>query len=421
MTPPTGILKSLTHGIVQHFILETGIPPHVLDENTPLNGFPGIAPGQLADLLRDLERRTDAVGFFAWTERAHLNRPLTIQQIAEKLVTLCRAETSLLDWIESPSDHESIATPTPLLENFLERAPDSAVALLEFDPIHDPFLSGHRYRGVPILPAVIGIEAAAEAASLLTGQSSILEVRDINLFHCYRMPGEAKRRAELAVLREGSVVLCQLSGEPGGHDALLYQSMSIATGSRPAILPRESAIPPRRGWLPIAYAPDWKSPPPEPTRSLYYGPALRCLTHIAFESKASDPAEPAPAARHNVTPSTCWAQLVVQPDSAVAGRRNWSGWRTPAALLDGALVICDMLASHLFGSTQLPSAIDSLRFGRPPRTGESCLTRVVCSGRDGRDLHFDLWLSGEDGALLIHARGIRFVDRAVSWCMTTSG
>jgi hypothetical protein len=105
----------------------------------------------------------------------------------------------------------------------------------------------------------------------------------------------------------------------------------------------------------------------------------------------------------------------------MAGRRNWTGWRTPAALLDGALVICDMLASHLFGSTQLPSAIDSLRFGRPPRTGESCLTRVVCSGRDGRDLHFDLWLSGEDGALLIHARGIRFVDRAVSWCMTTSG
>jgi hypothetical protein len=73
-----------------------------------------------------------------------------------------------------------------------------------------------------------------------------------------------------------------------------------------------------------------------------------------------------------------------------------------------------MFASHLFQGKQLPQAIERIRFGRPPRAGEKCLSRTICYGRDGRQFVFDLWLLGENGDPLIHVEGARFVDRNVA-------
>src|SRR4029078_10634222 len=71
----------------------------------------------------------------------------------------------------------------PLVER-IESTESGDAAQMLFDPASDGFLIDHKLRGRPWLPAVVGLEAVAEAASL-RGDKCAVAIRDIELVEAF--------------------------------------------------------------------------------------------------------------------------------------------------------------------------------------------------------------------------------------------
>ena len=54
-------------------------------------------------------------------------------------------------------------------------------AEIVFNPTADPFLIDHQLRGKPLLPAVVSIEAAAEAAAAYGRGRAVVALRDVEM------------------------------------------------------------------------------------------------------------------------------------------------------------------------------------------------------------------------------------------------
>lgn len=65
----------------------------------------------------------------------------------------------------------------------------------------DPYLDDHRIDGLPVLPAVVGLEAMAQAASALTGRE-LCRARDVTFDQPVTLPAGAARTLRLAALAE---------------------------------------------------------------------------------------------------------------------------------------------------------------------------------------------------------------------------
>jgi hypothetical protein len=79
-------------------------------------------------------------------------------------------------------------------------------------------------------------------------------------------------------------------------------------------------------------------------------------------------------------------------------------------VLDAVLLSCDLYAAHNLHSRQFPHSIEKLQFGRMPRSGEVCTTRLAYRGREERHFVFDFWVVGEDDVALFVCVGCRFID-----------
>jgi hypothetical protein len=86
----------------------------------------------------------------------------------------------------------------------------------DLDPSRQPFLFDHRIAGTPVLPGVMGIEALAEAASLLFPDLEIAAVEEVRFLAPFKFhrdqPRRVTLRAELGVEHGGVVARCRLVG-----------------------------------------------------------------------------------------------------------------------------------------------------------------------------------------------------------------
>jgi acyl transferase domain-containing protein/acyl carrier protein len=76
--------------------------------------------------------------------------------------------------------------------------------LVDLDPSRQAFLHDHRIDGVPVLPGVMGIEAFAEAATVLLPEWHVAAVEQVDLLAPVKFYGDEPRTLEIrALLRDG--------------------------------------------------------------------------------------------------------------------------------------------------------------------------------------------------------------------------
>ena len=108
----------------------------------------------------------------------------------------------------------------PFVEGILTTEPARSVAEIRFNPVADPFLREHCYRGVPLLPAAAGLEALAEGAALSGGEGQ-LALRDVDIRHGLSFPNRRPLWVRAEVARDAEGAACRLVGEFRSRDGKL--------------------------------------------------------------------------------------------------------------------------------------------------------------------------------------------------------
>lgn len=288
----------------------------------------------------------------------------------------------------------------PLTEGVgISRRRDSLVAEVLFDPQADPFLQQHRIGGVPLLPAVVGIEALAEAASLAMPGGNVAALKDVEIQSGLRFYGEGPLRVEVEA-RGSDEIDCELRADFRNREGRLIEPQrvylkgraetesmslkeSITTGAKPSKKPH---------WHDMAYL-DAQRAAEECV--VHHGPAMRQLRRIALESEGG------------------WGEIVAPSCQELIGRREGSSI-FPLAALDACLVACAVYARKVLGAAQLPQSFGLLIPGPLPEAGEVCMVRFDYLGLAPQGPRFDFALFGADGEPVLVAkdhRGVFVTDK----------
>ncbi|MEV4740983.1 type I polyketide synthase [Streptomyces sp. NPDC049555] len=241
----------------------------------------------------------------------------------------------------------------------------------------DPYLADHALDGVPLLPAVVGLEAMAQAAAAVTGHDTVLSVTDVAFERPVTVPLDGSRTLRVAALRhdDGTVATVVRSDETGfaaDHFRAVYR-----TSAEPA-----PALPSGRT---------------DPTRSPHYGdlffhgPRFRRLVRYRRLSGRS-----------------CVAEV------AAGGAGEWFGGFHGPRLLLGDAALRDAYVHVLQGCVPhrrvLPVAVDAVRFhGAAPAEG-TLLVHAHETAHDADGYRYDVRVEDATGTVLETWHGLRLKD-----------
>lgn len=314
------------------------------------------------------------------------NRDSRFSSVAEEAISVLK------------EDSAHMAAESPLIEHAFFGMNGELIAEIHFDPAMDPFLNGHLHEGIPLLPAVCGIESCVEAAFVFSGGRRINRIVNLQIQNGFRMALPRLYRSRVVVTGLDSGMNCQLQGEFCDRHGVLvdpfrvYQTCIVQTtyDVPPICAPGDWHLPDE--WTEVVYADSLKGIKTIGAGgTVYYGPELRTLRYVSHDQEGS------------------WGRMTAPSTGALGGGRQGSLWHTPAALLDGALFLCDLNAKHSIGTQQLPHVIDQIDLGSLPEAGEECLVRVIYRGQDGRRLTWDIWIMRSDGAVVLRVYGFHVV------------
>ncbi|HYB72701.1 MAG TPA: C45 family autoproteolytic acyltransferase/hydrolase [Candidatus Sulfotelmatobacter sp.] len=258
-----------------------------------------------------------------------------------------------------------------------------------FHPASDPFLRDHRFQGVPLLPAVIGLEAMGEAAAILAGPRAVVGLRDVRILNGLRFHSDRPQEVRIQAAVTGGGIACQLRADFSDQQGRLidphrvYLAGTVDIADRPPALPPAPATAGPRDWTAMRYRDEGEA---REAGLVFHGPSLRCLQQVSLDAEG------------------IWGRVLAPPPTDV-GEWRGPGWILPAAALDACLVACGVFASQRLKVRQLPQAFERLRIGRPPHAGETCTVHVRLRGRQERSTCFDFTLVGDDGTVILDAEG----------------
>ena len=287
----------------------------------------------------------------------------------------------------------------PLVENFYELdGRGQLVAEARFDPTADPFLVDHLDRGVPILPAAVGVEIAAEAGSVWdSGRAAVVGLRDVRIQNGFRFHVARPQTARAIVRRIEDGMHCEVRTDfLDRHGRVVISDREILTAE--VLLDAESRTIPTRTmpvapsglWREVEYVEHWSQMDPARHGRIFHGPSLSGLRQLAADGQRA------------------WGRIVALSPPMLAGSRNPAAWLVPSAELDACLWACDLSLCWTHETVQLPEGFDQLWLGRSPRVGEQCTVYLeLREQNDDREI-FDFTLFGDDNAVLIDALGCRF-------------
>ncbi|MFD0206866.1 MULTISPECIES: type I polyketide synthase [Saccharothrix] len=247
----------------------------------------------------------------------------------------------------------------------------------------DPYLDDHRVDGVPVLPAVVGLEAMAQAAAAVVGERKSWEFTDVELSAPVMVNPHEPRALRVAALARDEV--------GSGVDVVLRDgSDGFATDRLRAVV---RCAPPAPHGTAATTAPPRRDGPHE-----FYGPLLfhtgRMRRLVDYEHLSA----------YRVR---AWVQ---------SGPERWFSEHHASRLLLGDPGVHDagihVLLACLPHRRALPVAAERLVVWRHP-TGLVLVTAEERS-HDGDDYVYDLCLSDEDGAPVARWDGLRlraFGDR----------
>jgi hypothetical protein len=283
----------------------------------------------------------------------------------------------------------------PLVES-VEPVPDGrgVVGAIELRPGTDPFLLDHRFKGQPLLPAAIGLEALAEAAAALTPDLQVVGFRNVSLTNPLRffsdrpVPARARARFADGAGANDELADCDLvcdfvnrAGKVVEADRI-YVRGQVELASRLAPLPSAPVNEPD-SWFDIQYLDGL---------AMWHGPVFRCLRQASIEG------------------STQWGRITAEPITRMAGDRPDTGWIVAANVFDACLYACGVFVwFHTDGGVSVPESFEKIRLGRSPRAGEACRLRLEFRGQEEHFGRFDFTLFGDDGAVIWQVEGYRNV------------
>ena len=105
------------------------------------------------------------------------------------------------------------------------------VADAALDADSDPYLADYRVDGRAVLPAVIGLEAMAQAASVLAGQP-VRQARSVEIRSPVDIPHDGPARIRVCALHRGDAVETVLRSAEGGHRTDHLRAVFPVIGAR---------------------------------------------------------------------------------------------------------------------------------------------------------------------------------------------
>jgi hypothetical protein len=253
-------------------------------------------------------------------------------------------------------------------------------AELRFDPQTDPFLQHHRFSGRPLLPAVIGLEAMIEAASLDIPGKPLLRVREFEIRAPLKFRNDVPQTASVQVAVSGGELQCRLVSN--GEKEIVLQTATVEFA--PRLEPLTAAAP---GQPPFMYSPMQYAD--ETQAQLVHGPLFRGLKALCLLRE------------------TGWGKVTGLPANNLAGSRP-GRWFLPVATLDSCLVACGVDLFILMNKrVEIPHRVEELLLQRLPEPNEACTLRLYFRGSDEKHTTYDLTLHGAKDDVILMVKGYR--------------
>jgi enediyne polyketide synthase len=262
------------------------------------------------------------------------------------------------------------------------------VADAELSADSDPYLSDHLFGGELLFPAVIGIEAMAQAAAALATADGVPVLEDVAFLRPIVVPAEGSAAIRIAALNHGDRIDVVIRSSDTGFQADHFRATLRYGGPRPV----DAGLPPGSAHgTPV---------PLDPATDLYGG-------GILFQGKRFQRV----LSYHRLAATSCVAEI-----SAVPGGDGWF-----SSYLSGDLVFGDPGARDAFmhaiqccvpNATLLPAAVERLYLADPDYQDESGDSqRVVLHARErsrvGDTFTYDLDIRTPGGQLLERWEGLR--------------
>ncbi|MFI5495985.1 SDR family NAD(P)-dependent oxidoreductase [Actinoplanes sp. NPDC051859] len=247
------------------------------------------------------------------------------------------------------------------------------VAAVDVSTGTDPYLTDHRIDGTAVLPAVMGLEAMAQCAAVLTGGTETVEFTDVRLTHPVTVPDRDRRALRIAAL----------AGDDGTDVVLRSAETGFATDHFTARISGPAST-------------------PDPATDLLAGVELSAA-HLYGPLFFHGPRFRRVRGYRVLGAYGCVAVVDADPDgpwfSAYLDQRLRLG---DAAARDAFL---HLLQACVPDRLVLPVGVDRIRLHRP------LAGRLVVSARqraqDAEGFVFDLTVTGPDGAVVEDWTGLR--------------
>jgi acyl transferase domain-containing protein/NAD(P)-dependent dehydrogenase (short-subunit alcohol dehydrogenase family) len=308
----------------------------------------------------------------------------------------CREKYALpVDSPSAPVGTEALANPLdrfPLIDAVPEPPTATHVtAETHLDPTRDVFLLQHKFKGRPMMPVVVTLEAMAEAASLLAGQrKQVVGFRNIEILNGLRFHTDELQTARIHATTDEESITCDFTADFYNRRGKLLRKdlaylrtlVELADERSPLKMPQ----PPQPDlWTDCRY--------PDEDIVIYHGPVFRYLKQMAIGND-----------------DDAWARIEAPPLDELAGHRGGKGWILPPVVLDTCFFACGIcLWFKHKGVVAIPDGIGRLILGHEARPGERCTVHIRDRGRQEKRALFDFTVFGESGKVVLHVEGYRNV------------
>ncbi|MFM7033886.1 MAG: beta-ketoacyl synthase N-terminal-like domain-containing protein [Planctomycetia bacterium] len=372
-----------------------------------------LANEMLAKILADRRRsglRTTVFHWHAWDAVGMATRPesrFVLEQFGLTFMPLAEGIRRFMDDVEAglpdvevlvtepacamgPVPASTAGTQGSLVEEVYVGGASTNVTF-RLDPTQDRFLLDHLHYGRPLLPAVMGAELLAHAVIAAGACSQVQEIRDFAVERPIAFPIDQPRHVRVAVAASnegmmkavGWAAAVTSGGQPAADERIALRGLVSTTAATPIVEQRSE---PPLPFNPMVYADD---------APLWHGASFRTLTGLFLDRSGG------------------WGRLVAPAADSVAAPRSATGWTVPVALLDGCIVACAVYSYILCGlRVEVPVGFERLRITDRPRSGETCITRLLFRSNDPRESLYDLVLFGEDGRAILALDGLHLAVTA---------
>lgn len=226
------------------------------------------------------------------------------------------------------------------------------------DPVQDPFLQQHNYKGRPLLPIVAGLEAMAEAATLLARRGErVTRIRDIQIVAGLRFPTGTAMSACVQATREGDGIhtdlTCDFKNTRG--QLLLKDKPYLRARVDVGVSELDTTSVP----LPTADVEWHDCRYPDEGVAILHGPAFRGLSQIAFGD------------------GVAWAKIQLPDAAEFTGPQRAGEMLTMPVLLDSVFYACGVyLWQQRGGVVAIPAAIEAISFASQKLTDREFLAFI---------------------------------------------